>query len=68
MLEAFLANLTSIPINNPGFQSAYNAIANLDKANPYKSKGMESARLDQLDQQQKQRFYNFAQYRVLIYF
>ena len=64
ILKAFLATLTRMPVDNPEYQPAYNAIAHLDKADPYKSEGVEPARLDQLDKQQKQRFYDFAQHRV----
>ena len=49
VLKAFLANLTSMPVHNPRYQHTYNAIANLDKADPYKSEGVKPARLDQLD-------------------
>ena len=65
VLEAFLANSASMPVDNLGRQHAYDTIADHDKADLYKSEGMEPARLDRLDKQQKQRFYDFAQHRVL---
>ena len=34
VLEAFLANSTSMPVDNSGYQHPYNLIANLDKADP----------------------------------
>lgn len=49
VLETFLANLTSMLIDNPRYQHIYNAIANFNKADPYKSKGVELARLNQLN-------------------
>ncbi len=64
VLEAFLANLASMPVDNLGDQHAYNTIADRDKADPCKSEGMGSARLDQLDKQQKQKFHDFAQHIV----
>ena len=42
-----------MPVDNLGYQHTYNTIANLDKANLYKSEEVELARLDQLDKQQK---------------
>ncbi len=62
----FLANLARIPIDNLGRQHAYITIADCDKADRYESEGVESARLDLLDKQQKQRFYDFAQHRIPI--
>ncbi len=53
-----------MPIDNLGRQHAYNTIADRDKADLCKSKRVEPAKLDQLDKQQKQMFYDFAQYRV----
>ncbi len=53
-----------MPVDNLGRQHAYDTIADRDKADPCESEGVESARLDQLDKQRKQRFYNFAQQRV----
>ena len=64
VLEAFLANLSSMPIDNLVSQHVYNTIANCDKADPCESEGVEPARIDQLDKQQTQRFYDFAQHRV----
>ncbi len=64
VLEAFLANLASMLVDNLGRQHAYDTIANRDKADRCESEGVEPARLDQLDKQQKQRFYDFAQYRI----
>ena len=57
-------NSASMPVDNLGRQHAYNTIADRDKADLCKSEGVEPARLDQLDKQQKQRFYNLAQNRV----
>ncbi len=62
ILEAFLANSASIPVDNLRRQHAYDTIADRDKADPCESEGVEPARLDQLDKQQKQRFYDFAQH------
>ncbi len=43
-------------------QSIYsNTIADRDKADLCESEGVEPARLDQLDKQQKQKLYDFAQ-------
>ncbi len=64
VLEAFLANLVSMPVDNFGRQHVYDTIADRDKADPCESEGGEPARLDQLDKKQKQRFYDFAQQRV----
>ena len=64
VLEAFLSNSASMPIDNLGRYHAYNTIADRDKADPSESEGVESARLDQLDKQQNQRFYDLAQHRV----
>lgn len=36
-------------IDNPGYQHAYITIANLDKADSYKSEGVEATTIDQLD-------------------
>ena len=49
VLEAFLANSSSMPIDNLVSQHVYNTIANCDKADPCKSKRVEPARIDQLD-------------------
>ena len=61
VLEAFLANSASMPVDNLGRQHAYDTIADRDMADQCESEGVEPARLNQLDKQQKQRFYNFAQ-------
>ena len=53
-----------MPVDNLGCQHTYNTIIDCNKADPCKSEGVEPARLDQLDKQQKQRFYDFAQHRV----
>ena len=53
-----------MPIYNLVPQHVYNTIANCNKADPCKSEGMEPAKIDQLDKQQTQRFYDFAQHRV----
>lgn len=53
VLEVFLATSTNMQIDNLEYQPVYNTIADLDKANPYKSEGREPARLNQLDKQQK---------------
>lgn len=53
VLEAFLANSVSMPVDNLGHQHTYNNITNGDKADPCESEGVEPARLDQLDKQQK---------------
>ena len=63
-LEVFLANSTRMWVDNLRRQHAYDTIADRDKADLCKSEGMKPARLDQLDKQQKQRFYDFAQHRV----
>ena len=60
VLEAFLANSARMLVDNLGSQHAYNTIADRNKADQCKSEGVEPARLDQLDKQQKQRFYDFA--------
>ncbi len=65
VLEVFLANSASMPVDNLGRQHAYDTIADRDRADPCKSEKVEPAKLDQLDKQQKQRFYDFAQQRVL---
>ncbi len=64
VLEAFLANSTSIPVDNLRRQHAYYTIADRDKADQCESESVEPARLDQPDKQQKQWFYKFAQHRV----
>ncbi len=64
VLDAFLANSANMPEDNLGGQHAYDTIADRDMADHCESDGVEPARLDQLDKQQKQRFYNFAQHRV----
>lgn len=64
VLEAFLVNLSSMPVDNLVRQHVYNIIADCNKADSYKSEGVESARINQLDKQQTQRFYDFAQHRV----
>ncbi len=64
-MEAFLANLASMPVDNLRRQHAYNTITDRDKADLCESEGVEPARLDQLNKQQKQKFYDFMQYRVL---
>ena len=53
-----------MPVDNLGRQHAYDTIADRDMADQCESEGVEPARLDQLDKQQKQRFYDFAQQRV----
>ncbi len=53
-----------MPVDNLGRQHAYDTIADRHKADTCESEGVEPARLDQLDKQQKQRFYDFAQHRV----
>ena len=53
-----------MPVDNLGRQHAYDTITDRDKADQCESEGVEPARLDQLDKQQKQRFYDFAQHRV----
>ena len=63
-MKAFLANSASMPVDNLGRKHVYDTIANRDKADLCESEGVESTRLDQLDKQQKQRFYNFAQQKV----
>lgn len=40
-------------VNNSRYQYVYNAIANFNKTNQYKSKEIELAKLDQLDKKQK---------------
>ena len=65
-MEAFLANLASMPVDNLRRQHAYNTVADRDKADPCESEGVEPARLDQLDKQQKPKFYDFMEHRVLI--
>ncbi len=62
--EAFLVNSASMPVDNLGRQHAYDTISDRDKADLCKSEGVEPAGLDQLDKQQKQRFYNLAQHKV----
>ncbi len=52
-----------MPVNNLGRQNVYDTIADRDKADPCESEEVEPTRLNQLDKQQKQRFYNFAQHR-----
>ncbi len=49
VLEAFLANSASIPIDNLGHQYAYDTIADRDIADQCESEKVEPARLDQLD-------------------
>ncbi len=63
-MEAFLANSATMPVDNLGPKHAYNTIADRNKAELCQSEVVEPARLDQLDKQQKQRFYNFAQHKV----
>ena len=53
-----------MPVDNLGRQHAYHTIADRKKADQCKSEGLEPARQDQLDKQQKQKFYDFAQQRV----
>ncbi len=53
-----------MPVDNLGRQHSYDTISNCDKADSCKSEGVEPAKLDQLDKQQKQRFYDFTQHRV----
>ncbi len=53
-----------MPVDNPERQHAYNTIADRDKADQCESEGVEPARLDQLDKQQEQNFYDFAQHKV----
>lgn len=48
VLELFLANSTSMLIDNLEYQYANNIIASRNKADPYKSQGVELAKLDQL--------------------
>lgn len=70
VLEAFLANSISMPVDDLGRQRetgeyrAYEATIGRDNADPCESEGVEPARLDELDKQQKFRFYDFAQHRV----
>ncbi len=61
VLEAFLANLASMPVDYLGCQHVYDTIADRNKADPCESEGVEQARLDQLDKKQEQMFYDFAQ-------
>ncbi len=56
VLEAFLANLARMPVDNLVRQHAYATIADRDKADRCKSEGVEPTRLDQLDKQRTQRF------------
>ncbi len=49
VLEAFLANSASMPVDNLGRQYAYNTIADRDKEDLCESERVEPARLDQLD-------------------
>ena len=46
VLEAFLANLARMPVDNLGHQHAYATIADRDKADQCKSEGVEPTRLD----------------------
>ncbi len=60
-------NSGCMPVNNLGRQHAYNTIADCNKADLCQSEAMEPARLDQLNQQQKQNFYDFVQHRLPIH-
>ncbi len=53
-----------MPVDNLRRQYAYNTIADRDKAYPCESEGVDPTRLEQLDKQQNQSIYNFAQHRV----
>ncbi len=53
-----------MPIDNLGRKNAYDTIADRNKEDQCESEGVEPARLDQLDKQQKQRFYDFVQHKV----
>ena len=64
ILEAFLANWASIPVDNLGRQHNYDTIADRDKADRCQSEQVKPAKLGQLNKQQKQKFYDFGQYRV----
>ena len=55
-----------MPLDNLGRQHAYDTIADRDKADLCESEEVEAARLDQLDKQQKQSVYDFAQYKAPI--
>lgn len=48
ILEAFLANLAILPVDNLKHQFIYNTIANRNRADPYKFEGVELAKLNQL--------------------
>ncbi len=63
VLEGFLANSASMPVDNLGRQHAYDTIADRNKTGPCKSEEVEPARLDQRHKRQKQKFYDFAQYK-----
>lgn len=63
VLEVFLANSVSIPVINDapiGYQDA----TSYRITDPFESEGVEPARLDQLDRQQRQRFYDSAQHHL----
>ncbi len=53
VLEAFLTNSVSMPVDNLERQHAYDIITDRDKAYQGESEGVESTRLDQLDKKQK---------------
>ena len=63
-MNAFLANLISIPVIDLASNEQQNIISNCDNADPCKSEKVEPARLDQLEKQQKFRFYDFVQHRI----
>ncbi len=66
VMEAFVANSASIPVDVLGPQHAYNTIADRDKADLCESEGVEPARLSQVDNQRKQKFYDFARDKIFI--
>ena len=62
VLEAFLANSISMPV--AGHDPVERHSVPDRNTDPFESEGVEPARLDQLFNQQSQRFYDFAQHRV----
>ncbi len=67
VLEVFFANSDIMPVDNLRRHHTHNTIADRDKVDLCESEGVKPARLDQLEKQQKQKFYDFAKYRVPIY-
>ena len=53
-----------MPVDNLRRQHAYDTIDDRNKVDQCEYEGVEPARLEQLDKQQKQRFYDFAEHRV----